>query len=518
MAQRADTLTRNWGIAATALVVAAMALAALGVAMRIQPGSGLGPGDWGAIRFTLWQALWSAVLSVGFAIPVARALARRRFFGRELLVTLLGAPFILPVIVAVMGLLAVFGRNGWVNSVLGLVGLPDVSIYGITGVVLAHVFFNLPLATRLILQGWQTIPAERFRVAAQLGLTPRSVRIALERPMLLQVVPGAFALIFVLCLTSFAVALTLGGGPGATTIELAIYQAFRFDFDLARAATLSVIQLVLAGGIALIALRFVPEVTAGGGLDRSVRRWDARGGLQRVLDVAMITIAALFLLMPLAAVVLRGLPGLFSLPAPVFYAAGNSLAVAILSIVVTLAIAVPMAGWVASRDKSGLEALSLLGLAISPLMIGTGWFVLINPWANPASFALIVTAVVNAMMSLPFVVRALVPPIRQSLASYGPLAQMVRLRGLHLWRWVLLPRLRVPMGFAAGLTGALSTGDLGVIALFADQDRETLPLMMYRLMRSYQMEAAASAALLLLALSLGIFWLFDKWGRWRAEV
>ena len=42
--------------------------------------------------------------------------------------------------------------------------------------------------------------------------------------------------IFVICLTSFAVALTLGGGPRATTIELAIYQAFRFEFDLARAA------------------------------------------------------------------------------------------------------------------------------------------------------------------------------------------------------------------------------------------------------------------------------------------
>ena len=47
------------------------------------------------------------------AVPVARALARRRFPGRGLLVTLLGAPFLLPVIVALLGLLAVFGRAGW---------------------------------------------------------------------------------------------------------------------------------------------------------------------------------------------------------------------------------------------------------------------------------------------------------------------------------------------------------------------------------------------------------------------
>jgi thiamine transport system permease protein len=81
----------------------------------------------------------------------------------------------------------------------------------------------------------------------------------------------------------------------------------------------------------------------------------------------------------------------------------------------------------------------------------------------------------------------------------------------------LLPRLRAQIGFAAGLSGALSMGDLGVIALFADPERVTLPLQMVRLMGAYRMDAAAGAALLLLTLSLGIFWICDKGGRWRAE-
>jgi ABC-type Fe3+ transport system permease subunit len=34
-------------------------------------------------------------------------------------VALMGAPFILPVIVAVLGLLAIFGRAGWLNAGLG---------------------------------------------------------------------------------------------------------------------------------------------------------------------------------------------------------------------------------------------------------------------------------------------------------------------------------------------------------------------------------------------------------------
>ena len=87
------------------------------------------------------------------------------------MIALMGAPFILPVIVAVLGLLTVFGRQGALSEILRLFGLPGVEIYGLHGVVLAHVFFNLPLAVRLILQGWLAIPVERFRLAATLGFS-----------------------------------------------------------------------------------------------------------------------------------------------------------------------------------------------------------------------------------------------------------------------------------------------------------------------------------------------------------
>jgi thiamine transport system permease protein len=123
--------------------------------------------------------------------------------------------------------------------------LPQISPYGLHGVLLAHVFLNLPLATRMLLQGWQAIPAERFRLARSLGLTPTAQFRHLELPMLLAALPGAFLTIFTLCLASFVTALTLGGGPAATTVELAIYQALRFDFAPDRAATLAALQFAL---------------------------------------------------------------------------------------------------------------------------------------------------------------------------------------------------------------------------------------------------------------------------------
>lgn len=517
MARRAEPVSAGTGIIA-AIVVAVLILGTLAaVALRAEPGRGLGSGDWAALRFTLIQACLSAGLSVALAIPVAKALARRRFWGRRLLIALLGAPFILPVIVAILGLLQVFGRAGWLSSGLALFGFEPVRIYGLHGVVLAHVFFNLPLATRLILQGWQEIPAERFRLAAQLGADARAMRRLLEYPMLRRIVPGTVAVIFAICLSSFAVALTLGGGPRATTIELAIYQAFRFDFDLGRAALLSGVQLVLTGAAALLALRAAVGEGFGTGLDRSLKRWDGGTTFARLIDGFWIVLAGSFLLLPLFAIVLAGLPGVAGLPAPVWVAALNSVLVATLSTVILLLIAVPMATAVALGRGAMIELAGILGLAASPLVIGTGLFIVIYPFADPFALALPVTALVNAVMALPFALRILVPRARAVVHRYGRLSLSLDMRGWpFVWR-VLLPRMRPQIGFAAGLAAALSMGDLGVVALFADPEFATLPLQIYRLMGAYRMEAAAGAALLLLTLSMAAFWILDRGGRWHAE-
>lgn len=518
MADCTQPVSARLGIGAAIIVVALIFGTLAAVVLRAEPGRGLGSSDWAALRFTLNQACLSAVLSIVLAIPVARALARRRFVGRRVLIALLGAPFILPVIVAILGLLQVFGRAGWISSGLLVFGLKPIQVYGLHGVVLAHVFFNLPLATRLILQGWQEIPAERFRLAAQLGAGPRAIWQLLEFPMLRRVVPGALAVVFAICLSSFAVALTLGGGPRATTIELAIYQAFRFDFDLSRAAFLSGLQLVLTGAAALVAVKLAAGEGAGAGLDRALQRWDGKNSISRTCDGMWIALAAAFLLLPLTAIALTGLPGVTVLPASVWWSALNSILVAGLSTVLLVLLALPMAAAVALGRGSAIEVAGILGLAASPLVIGTGLFIVIYPIADPFALALPVTALVNAVMALPFALRILVPQARVVVGRYGRLAISLDMTGWpFVWR-VLLPRMRAQIGFSAGLAAALSMGDLGVIALFADPEFATLPLQIYRLMGAYRMEAAAGASLLLLALSMGAFWILDRGGRWHAEV
>ncbi|MFN3280846.1 MAG: thiamine/thiamine pyrophosphate ABC transporter permease ThiP [Tabrizicola sp.] len=475
-------------------------------------GISLGPADWAAVRFSATQAALSAILSTLFAVPVARALARRQFPGRGALITLMGAPFLLPAVVAVLGLLAVFGRGGLLNQAMIGLGLPPVSIYGLHGVVLAHVFLNLPLATRMILQGWLSIPAERIRLAQSLGFSPRETFRHIEAPMLREVLPGVALVILVICLTSFAVVLTLGGGPSATTIELAIYQAVRFEFDLARAAGLAGVQLILGAMAALAAWGLTRPAGFGAGLDRPLRL-DAPPGWRRVLDGLALVLTGLFLALPLLAVLMRGLPGLVELPASVLPAAARSVGVALISAVLATAAALALALSVARRPGLWVETAATLPLATSGLVLGTGLFLLIRPFAPPMTLALPVTVLVNLALSLPYLYRILLPEARALHQDYGRLADSLDVRGWPRLRWLVLPRLARPLGFGAGIAAALSMGDLGVIALFAGERQATLPLVVSQLTGAYRMEAAAAAALILVALSFALFWAFDAGGR-----
>jgi thiamine transport system permease protein len=467
--------------------------------------------DWQALRFTLVQATLSALFSTALAIPLARALARRSFPGRVLLVILLGAPFILPTIVAVLGLIAVFGQTGLVNRAFEAMGLPTFSIYGLHGVIIAHVFFNLPLATRLIFLGWMSIPAERFRLAATLGLPPTGTFRLIEWPMLVRIAPGAFAVVFVICLSSFAVALTLGGGPRATTLELGIYQALRFDFDIARAAMLALVQLAVALAAGGLTLAVAAPRSLGTGLDRTVQRWDSGGVWARVQDGSILVLAAGFLLLPLIMVTWRGGVGLTQLGPEVWRAAGHSLTIALASTALCMV-------WALSLANRLGEWLSLAAIALSPLVLGIGLFLIVRPYVNPFSVALPVTGLVNGLIALPFALRILRPEAEAVRQDYTRLSHALGLSPIAWLRLVYLPRLRRPLGFAAGLTAALSMGDLGVIALFANPDQATLPLQIYRLMGAYRMEQAAGAALLLLALCLALFWIFDQGGKSRADL
>lgn len=498
------------------------------------------PWLWRVLRFSLYQAALSTIISVIVAIPVASALHHvRRFPGRSLLLSLLGLSLVLPAIAAVSGLITIWGSAGWVNTLLELVSsllggvnaAPRVPVlYGLYGILLAHVFFNAPLMTRVLLQALDRIPTNEWRLAAQLGL-PASVRFRrLEWPVMARLLPSLATLVFTLCFTSFAVVLSLGGGPRATTLEVAIYQALRFDFDLSLAVSLAAVQLAVC-----LALTIMGGIAARGhdarlGLSEDEPgkdiwpRWHPharRSPVQRWLDWALIATMILLVFPPMLALLASGFNGstlsvltdritldaLLRTLMAAFAAAGLSLALALglLSGVRHLHVRFDQA-----RMGNLLQMIGNAILILPPVVLGTGLFLLLRAYVDVFALALLLVILVNALMGLPFALRLLAGPVLDGAAARDRLARSIGMPRWTRWRHVDFALLRRPIAQATAIPAALAAGDLGAIALFGSERMQTLPLLVQTRLGSHRLEEAAVTATLLVATCLAVYLLIVR--------
>jgi thiamine transport system permease protein len=468
------------------------------------------------LLFTTLQAVLSALLSVGLAVPVARALARRtRFPGRTLLLRLFGLPMVMPAIVAVFAIVTLYGESGWLHRLAAGVGLPLGSfLYGLGGILIAHVFFNMPFAARTLLAALEAVPGESWRLASQLGMRGRQIFRLIEWPALRATAASTAGLVFMLCFASFAVTLTLGGGPEWASLEAAIYQALRYDFDPPEAALLALVQLAISGLLLLLLHRLMAPAPVAPSIGRPQPRPDSAGRAGKLLDAGVLLLAALYVGLPVLAVTTAGLSGALAV---VLTAGSTWRAVAIgiaVSLVATLLAASGALALILGRSRllprSLVGFIGSLPLACSPLALGAGLFVLLLRAGAPLDLGLGLVALINGFMGLPYVVRVVAPAAAEAAARHDRLAASLGIAGWSRWRLIDWPLLRRPIGLAAALVAALSFGDLGAIALFGTPNTATLPLLIYQQLAAYRLDAAAVTALLLVGLALAGFVLIER--------
>lgn len=506
-------LQRGYAALALMLVVAGSALLTVLISGFGSPVSINAGRLWSVFQFTLLQASLSALLSIAFAIPVAFAVDQLGAFkGRKLVLALFALPLSLPAIIGVMALLSLFGRNG---SFASLGWTPD--IYGLGGILLAHVFFNMPLAIRLILNALDQIPEAHWKLAETLRFKPLDKFRLLFWRAARQALPGIAGLIFMLCVTSFSIVLILGGGPSATTIEVAIYQALTYDFDLGLAAVLTLIQLALVIMLMIVLIRLRADTVSP--LMQTVRR-RRYGKLPLIWSISAITIvclAALLIAAPIASVFLSGIsadhPAILSSSA-FTEALLTSLLISAASAAIACASATALTygGYAAGGTDGHASVFALtpnLSLAFPPLVLGLGWFILASKLGNPYNAAAPVVVAANVLMALPFCIRILEPAVASSAKRHDRLAQSLGLTGFHKLRLIDLPTLKRSLLMAFLFAMVLSLGDLGVIALFGSDAVQTLPSLLFAKMGSYRSADASAIALYLLVLTMSLTFLFQ---------
>lgn len=120
-----------------------------------------------ALKLTLLMAAIAVPLNTVFGICAALALARKRFPGRTLLISIIDLPFSVSPVVAGLMIVLLYGRNGWFGPLLESAGIKI--IFAIPGMLLATIFVTLPFVAREVLPVLEEMGPELEEAAKTLG-------------------------------------------------------------------------------------------------------------------------------------------------------------------------------------------------------------------------------------------------------------------------------------------------------------------------------------------------------------
>jgi molybdate transport system permease protein len=184
-----------------------------------------------------------------FGTPTAYLIARRRFPGRSLVVTLVELPLVLPPAVAGIGLLVAFGRFGLLGSTFGALGI-DVA-FNTAAVVLAVAFVASPLYIRQAIASFEAVDANLVGASRTLGAGPVRTFFHVVLPLARSGLGAGAALSLARGLGEFGATIMFAGSfqRVTQTLPLAIYAEFDRDFDVA--VTISALLVIVTAAILL---------------------------------------------------------------------------------------------------------------------------------------------------------------------------------------------------------------------------------------------------------------------------
>lgn len=494
------------------------------------------------LRFTIFQALISTIVSVAIGLPGAYILATYRFRGKKIIRAISTIPFVLPSILVVLGFVIFYGKNGFINNLLMALGnfeRPPLQIlYTFGAVILAHAFYNFPIALGIVSSFWEQLPHRHNQAASTLGAKRWTIFRTVTLPRLVPAILSASTLIFLFCFSSFVILLVLGGGPRFTTLEVEIYRRARMTLNIEEATALSLLSIgitLLFVALHLWSQRLMAhqeevERTPEKRLERTPRSWWGK-----VIVYTYALFAFIFVLGPLVAIVQRSflapvsrsgalafslrwykqLFGMESVAGSALGLAGTailrSLAIAVITALVSLVMGTLLAARLRrrpARSNFSLELYAMLPMAVSSVVIGLGYYLVASAIGGGHVIGLTLVVLAHVVITSPFVLRAILPEYRKIPFSYTQASLTLGATvGQTFWR-VELPLLRSAMATGAAFAFAISMGEINATLVLADSSTVTVPIVMYRLIGSYNFAGAcALGTILMLCCAIVFVWI-----------
>jgi molybdate transport system permease protein len=202
-----------------------------------------------AIEVSLKTNAIAFALMIALGTPFAYVLARTRFRGRSVVITLVEVPLVMPPAVAGLALLVAFGRLGLLGHTLSALGI-DLA-FTQAAVVIAILFVASPFYLRGAIAAFESVAGDLIAVAGTLGAGPvrRMMRVAV--PLAAGGLGAAAAVAFARGLGEFGATILFAGSFQGTTqtLSLAVYSLF--DANLDQAIAIGVLLIIISAAILL---------------------------------------------------------------------------------------------------------------------------------------------------------------------------------------------------------------------------------------------------------------------------
>ncbi len=204
-------------------------------------------------------AVAMAVILV-FGTPAAYWISSRHGVARDVVVTLVELPLVLPPAVAGIGLLVAFGRAGLLGGTVDALGI-DVAFTKVA-VILAVTFVASPFFLRTAIAAFEAIDPTLPAAARTLGAGPGRVFFRVMLPLAKGGLGAGAALAFARGLGEFGATIMFAGSlQGVTqTLSLAIYEQFDVDFNVALAISA---LLIVVSAVVLLSVKLMTRWHSG---------------------------------------------------------------------------------------------------------------------------------------------------------------------------------------------------------------------------------------------------------------
>ena len=186
---------------------------------------------------TLSLVVTAATLVLGGAVGVY--LARRRFVGRGVLISLLTLPLSFPGVIVGFFVILLGGRQGLIPTLGASIGLSGLTFaYGLLGLFLAYLYFSLPRAIATYTAAAEAMDMQLEEAARALGASRLRITRDVWLPQLAPTTLATGAILFATAMGAFGTAFTLASQY--EVVPITIYNEFTNYANFALAASLSI--------------------------------------------------------------------------------------------------------------------------------------------------------------------------------------------------------------------------------------------------------------------------------------